>query len=77
MQYGYVGLENEGVVYFVYIVDYSTKTDGDTVSDGVYYMAEFDGETRALLFETGTLFESEEEKGAAVERLLDMIDELK
>ena len=73
MQYGYVGLENEGVVYCVYIVDTSVNAEDPSA----YYCAELDGETRALLCEEGTLFESEAEKSEAVEKLFDMIDEYK
>ena len=70
VQYGDgVGLENEGVVYFVFVTD--------TAKEDCFYSAEFDGETRELLCEEGTFFDSENAKNATVTRLLDMIDELR
>jgi hypothetical protein len=63
------GLDNEGVVYFVFITD--------TAKEDCFYCAEFDGETRELLCEEGTFFDSENAKNATVTRLLDMIDELR
>lgn len=64
------GLENEGVVYFIYVVDTSIDPD----SPSAYYTAEFDAETRVLLFEEGGYFASEEEKKATVDRLFHLID---
>ena len=63
------GLENEGVVYYVFITD-TTKEDS-------YYCAEFDGETRELLCEEDTFFTDETAKNEAVSRLLNMLDTLK
>ena len=69
-QYGDgAGLDNEGVVYFVFITD--------TSKEDTYYSAEFDGETRALLCEEGTFFADEATKNETVDRLLDMLDTLK
>ncbi len=73
VQYGYVGLENEGVVYFVYIVD--TSRDAD--SPYAYYCAEFDGETRELLCEEGEYFSDNSVKNATVEKLLNLMDTVK
>ena len=64
------GLENDGVVYFIYIVDTSIAPE----SPKAYYTAEFDGETKALLCEDGEYFSNEEEKNEVVERLLELID---
>lgn len=64
------GLENEGVVYFIYVVDTSIDPD----SPSAYYTAEFDGETNTLLCEDGEYFSNEEEKNAVIERLLELID---
>ena len=63
------GLDNEGVVYFIFVTD--------TAKEDCFYCAEFDGETRELLCEEGTFFDSENAKNATVTRLLDMIDELR
>ena len=69
-QYGDgVGLDNEGVVYYIFITD-TSKTD-------TYYTAEFDGKTRALLCEEGTYFADEGTKADTITRLLDMLDALK
>ena len=73
VQYGYVGIENEGVIYLIYIVD----TSIDPESSDPYYCAEFDGETRELLFEEGTYFSDKAEQDATVKKLLDMMDALK
>ena len=71
VQYGDdVGLENDGVVYFVYVVDTSIDPDNPQA----YYSAELDGETKTLLCEDGEYFSSEEEKSEVVVRLLDIID---
>ena len=71
VQYGEgAGLENEGKVYFIYIVDTSMNSDDPQA----YYCAEFDGETRELLCEDGEYFSTEEEKNAAIERLVGIID---
>lgn len=71
VQYGEgAGLENEGKVYFIYIVDTSMDSDDPKA----YYCAELDGETRELLCEDGEYFATEEEKQAALERLLYEID---
>ena len=64
------GLENEGRVYFIYVVDTSINSD----SPKAYYTAEFDAETKELLYEEGEYFSSEEEKRATVERLFHLID---
>ncbi len=64
------GLENEGVVYFIYVVDTSIDSDNPKA----YYTAEFDGETKALLCEEGEYFSNEEEKNEVVERLLELIE---
>lgn len=64
------GLENEGNVYFIYVVD----TSIDPESSKAYYTAELDAETKELLCEDGEYFSSEAEKNATVERLLDLID---
>lgn len=71
VQYGDdVGLENEGVVYFIYVVDTSIEPDDPKA----YYSAELDGETKELLCEDGEYFLSEEEKNATVDRLVEIID---
>ena len=71
-QYGEgVGLENEGVVYFIYIVDTSIDSDNPKA----YYCAEFDGKTKELLCEDGEYFADENTKKAVVGRLLDIIDD--
>lgn len=64
------GLENEGNVYFIYVVDTSIDPD----SPKAYYTAEFDAETKELLCEEGEYFSEEAEKSATVERLIDLID---
>lgn len=64
------GLENEGNVYFIYVVDTSIDPD----SPKAYYTAEFDAETKELLCEEGEYFFEEAEKSATVERLIDLID---
>ena len=63
------GLDNEGVVYFIFVTD--------TSKEDCFYSAEFDGQTRELLCEEGTFFASEQAKQATVNRLLDMLDQLK
>ena len=71
VQYGEgVGLENEGVIYIIYIVD----TSVESTEAKAYYTAEFDGETKELLYEDGEYFSDETEKNATVERLLYEID---
>ena len=71
IQYGDgAGLENEGVVYFIYIVDTSMDSDDSRA----YYCAELDGETKELLCEDGEYFSSEAEKNEVVERLLEVIE---
>ena len=73
IQYGDgAGLENEGVVYFIYIVD----TSLDPEDAKAYYSAEFDGETRELLFEEGEYFSDETEKNEVVERLFEVLDSI-
>ena len=64
-----VGIDNEGVVYFIFITD--------TSKEDAYYSAEFDGETRKLLCEEGTFFTDETTKDETVDRLLDILDALK
>ena len=66
------GLENEGNVYFIYVVDTSIEPD----SPKAYYTAEFDAETKTLLCEEGEYFTTEAEKNATVERLINLIDEV-
>ena len=74
VQYGEgAGLENEGVVYFIYVVD----TSIDTEDPRAYYSAELDGETKELLCEEGEYFSDEAKKTALIERLLDVIDSRK
>lgn len=74
VQYGDgAGLDNEGVVYFVYVVD----TTVDPESPAAYYCAELDGETRELLTEEGEYFADEAEKTALIEKLVDMMDKVK
>lgn len=63
------GLENEGVVYYIFITDTSKK---DT-----YYTAEFDGETREMLCEEGAFFADENAKNETINRLLAMADKLR
>ena len=63
------GLDNEGVVYFIFITD--------TSKEDCYYSAEFDGATRQLLCEEGTFFADEYTKNETVTRLLNMMDALK
>jgi len=70
VQYGDgAGLENEGTVYFIYVVD----TSRDSQSAEAYYTAELDGATEELLFEDGAYFSDDSAKTATVERLLDII----
>ena len=64
------GLENEGNVYYIYIVD----TSVDPESSKAYYTAEFNAETKELLFEDGEYFSDEATKNATVERLIHIID---
>lgn len=64
------GLENEGRVYFIYVVDTSINSD----SPKAYYTAEFDAETRKLLSEEGEYFATEADKNATVTRLFHLID---
>ena len=63
------GLDNEGVVYFIFVTD--------TSKENCYYSAEFDGATRQLLCEEGTFFADEDTKNETVTRLLNMMDALK
>ena len=66
VQYGEgAGIENDGVVYFIYILDTSKE---------VYYSAELDGETKEILFEEGNYFEDEAGKKAVIDRLVNVID---
>ena len=64
------GLENEGVVYYIYVVD----TSIDPKDTKAYYSAELDGETKALLCEDGEYFTSEVDKTAFINRLVYLID---
>jgi hypothetical protein len=64
------GLENDGVVYFIYVVDTSISADDSKA----YYCAEFDGETKEFLCESGEYFENEEEKNKVINRLLAIIE---
>ena len=64
------GLENDGVVYFIYAVDTSIDSD----SPKAYYTAELDGETKELLFEEGEYFVNEADKNDFINRLLDVLD---
>ena len=64
------GLENDGVVYFIYVVDTSISADDSKA----YYCAELDGETKELLCESGEYFENEEEKNKVIDRLLAIIE---
>ena len=71
VQYGDdAGLENDGVVYFIYVVDTSIDPD----DPHAYYSAELDGETKELLCEDGEYFSNEEEKNRVVARLVNIID---
>ena len=73
IQYGDgAGLENEGVVYFIYVVDTSVDSDDPKA----YYSAEFDGEKKELLCEDGEYFNDEAKKSAVVERLFNLIDNI-
>ena len=66
VQYGDgAGIENDGVVYFIYVLDTSKET---------YYSAELDGETKEVLFEEGDYFEDEIEKKTVIDRLIHEID---
>lgn len=65
------GEVSQGVVYYVSI---GGDVGGTDAEDGYYYTAEFDAETRELLYEDGSYFASEEEKTAKVNALLDMMD---
>lgn len=74
VQYGDgAGLENEGIVYYIYVVDTSINADDPKA----YYTAEFDGETKELLCEEGDYFSDETQKSALIERLLNVIDSRK
>ena len=64
------GLENDGTVYFIYVVDTSLDPD----SDAAYYSAEFEGTTRELLCEEGEYFTDDAAKTQTVAKLLDMIE---
>ena len=66
------GLENEGRVYFIYIVD--TSVDPNNLN--AYYSAELDGETKELLCENGGYFKDEETKKSTVSKLIDIIDKV-
>lgn len=71
VQYGDgAGLENDGTVYFIYIVNTSINADDAKA----YYSAELDGETKELLCENGEYFADEVDKIAAIERLIYEID---
>ena len=66
------GLENEGKVYFIYVVDTSKNPD----SDEAYYTAEFDATTRAMLCESGEYFTDEETKNETLKRLFEVFDSI-
>ncbi|MBQ8320784.1 MAG: hypothetical protein IJX92_00275 [Clostridia bacterium] len=70
------GLENDGVVYYIMIVDI---LEGEDIIDSssVYYCAELDGETKEILSEENYYFSSDELRDAALDRLLTMIDDVK
>ena len=71
VQYGEgAGLENGGVVYYIYVVDTSIDADDESA----YYCAELDGETKELLCEEGAYFSDEAEKKAVIDRLVREID---
>ena len=74
VQYGDgVGVENEGVVYYLYVMDIDKSAD----DEAVYYVAEFDGADRSLLFEENHYFTIDAEKDQFVTKMLDMIDVLR
>ena len=64
------GLENEGNVYFIYVVDTSIDPDNPKA----YYCAELDVETKNLLCIYGDYFSDEAEKNSTLERLINLID---
>ena len=67
------GLENEGTVYFIYVVDTSMNSE----NPDAYYCAEFDFETRDMICEEGDYFDSIETKNEAIERLFKALDSIK
>ena len=74
------GIEAESLGAFMNIISENVNADifvTDTSKEDCFYSAEFDGQTRELLCEEGTFFASEQAKQATVNRLLDMLDQLK
>ncbi len=66
------GLETQGVVYYIYIVD-ADSVDSET-GEGKYYMAEFADDTHELLTEDNQYFSSEVEKENIINELIEMMD---
>lgn len=67
------GMENEGTVYFVYVLD----TKKTTTDNEVYYYAELADETREVLIEENSYFASAAEKDAAVSKLMEIMEYVK
>lgn len=67
------GLENEGVVYYIYVLDTADSTQGNEK----YYYAELAGDTMEVLMEQNSYFASEDESNALVTRLLEMINDVR
>ena len=65
-----VGLDNEGKVYFILVVD----TSMDSNNPKSYYSVEIDAETKTILCTYGEYFSNDAEKNATVERLINLID---
>ena len=66
------GLENEGVVYWVYIID-TDSVDSET-GEAQCYMAEFADDTHKVLTEDNQYFTSDDEKQRVINELLEMMD---
>lgn len=64
------GLENEGLVYFIYVVD----TAISTAEDEKCYYAEFADETMEILIEEDTYFVDEEERKEVVDKLIEIMN---
>ena len=65
-----VGLVYHSYIYFIYVVDTSIDSD----SPNACFHAELDAKTKECLYMYGEYFSTEEEKNAAIERLINIID---
>ena len=64
------GLENEGTVYYIFIVDTVVSTEKN---EKCYY-AEFADETMEILIEEDTYFANEEERKEIVDKLIEIMN---